>query len=224
MRYPHNAHAMNAATLDDKKHASPDRLRLSVEGLQTEHIGPYSLSLSAGECVVLTGPSGSGKSLLLRAVCDLDPSTGAVFLDGLSREAFSPFAWRRYVGLLAAEPAWWGAHIGDHFPPGETDIIEALGFGPDVMDWEVVRASSGERQRLALARLLRLKPRILLLDEPTANLDGTNRSRVETVVRAYIEKTGSAAIWVTHDPEQAARMGDRELVMRAGHLEVGPCI
>ncbi|AOU99177.1 ATP-binding protein [Acidihalobacter yilgarnensis] len=198
--------------------------RLSVEGLRTPVVGPYSLSLAAGECVVLTGPSGSGKSLLLRAICDLDPSTGMVFLNGRMRDDFPPRDWRRSVGLLPAEPAWWAEVVGEHFPQGSDGVLEALGFGPEVMGWEVMRASSGERQRLALARMLQLRPQVLLLDEPTANLDADNRARVESVVREYLADSLAAALWVTHDPAQASRVGDRELVMRAGQLEEIACI
>ena len=213
---------MNTDLLE-KERLSHNRPHLRVEDLQTKLIGPYSLSLSPGECVVLTGTSGSGKSLLLRAICDLDPSTGAIYLDDRARETFSPSEWRRAVGLLSAEPAWWTEHIREHFLYGFSDVIEALGFGPEVMDWEVTRASSGERQRLALARLLQLEPSILLLDEPTANLDGANRLRVESVVLAYLKQKRAAALWVTHDPDQAKRIGDRELVMHGGCLEDITC-
>ncbi|AOV15932.1 ATP-binding protein [Acidihalobacter aeolianus] len=197
--------------------------RLSVESLRTSVSGPWTLQLAAGECVVVTGPSGSGKSLLLRAICDLDPSTGAVALDARRREEFTPREWRRSVGLLPAEPAWWAETVGEHFPAGAEEVLKALGFDEDVLGWQVARASSGERQRLALARLLQLQPRVLLLDEPTANLDAGNRARVESVVRDYLASRAAAALWVTHDAEQAVRIGDRELVMQAGRLEDAAC-
>ncbi|OBS09307.1 ABC transporter ATP-binding protein [Acidihalobacter prosperus] len=197
--------------------------RLSVDGLRTPVIGPCALTLAPGECVVLTGSSGSGKSLLLRAICDLDPATGTVLLEGRARETYVPRDWRRAVALLPAEPAWWAETVGEHLLTTSEDVLSALGFSASVMSWEVARASSGERQRLALARLLQLQPRVLLLDEPTANLDAGNRARVESVVRDYLVSRAAAALWVTHDAEQAARIGDRELVMRAGRLEANAC-
>lgn len=74
------------------------------------------------------------------------------------------------------------------------------------MDWEVSRLSSGERQRLSLARLLAGYPKVLLLDEPTANLDKANTNRVEELILTYLREQGASALWVSHDPEQRHRM------------------
>lgn len=196
---------------------------LSIENLRTDVIGPLSLKVEPSECVVLTGPSGSGKSLILRAISDLDPSTGTVKLGDNLRESVAGKDWRRIVGLLPAEPAWWADTVGEHFTSGEDGIIESLGFDSGVMGWQVEHASSGERQRLALARLLRLEPRVLLLDEPTANLDETNRARVEAVVCNYLARSGSAVLWVTHDVEQSKRVGNRRLQIEAGLIKSEVC-
>ena len=91
--------------------------------------------------------------------------------------------------------------------------LALLGFEPDVMGWEVERLSSGERQRLALLRALANRPRVLLLDEPTANLDPANISSVESLVTDY-QSTGEAAcLWVTHSREQVHRIANRLLVL-----------
>jgi ABC-type multidrug transport system ATPase subunit len=93
--------------------------------------------------------------------------------------------WRRRVGLLPAESGWWADRVGAHFittndarnpATTPTPILARLGFEPDVLDWDVQRLSSGERQRLGLARLLLNRPEVLLLDEATANLDPTRLS------------------------------------------------
>ncbi len=168
------------------------------------------------------GPSGAGKSLLLRAVADLDPNRGEVWLGETPRSRMPAHAWRRLVGYLPAESAWWADRVGEHHPrwsPEQTAArgvdprLEALGFGPDVLQWPVARLSTGERQRLALARLLANEPLALLLDEPVANLDSVNGERVLEVVRDYLETTPAPALWVSHGDERPARcMGTLELV------------
>lgn len=166
-------------------------------------IGPLDLVLQPGECVGLTGASGSGKSRLLRALADLDPHEGGMWLAGEAAAAFSPWEWRRRVALLPAESAWWHDTVGPHFNAApDTVWLQRLGFEPAVMDWRIDRLSSGEKQRLALLRMLALQPRVLLLDEPTANLDRDNAERAETLIREYLDTNGAAAVWVGHDPEQ----------------------
>jgi putative ABC transport system ATP-binding protein len=197
----------------------PTQAVLQVRGLRTAHVGPVEFRLLSGEICKLSGPSGAGKTLLLRALADLDPNEGEVLLDGMERAGIPPTRWRRQVAYLPAEPLWWEERVGMHLDPGAGDeALRLLGFEPDVRDWEVERLSSGERQRLALVRLLENRPRVLLLDEPTANLDPANTRRVERMVRDYVSDHGAAALWVTHDPLQRQRVGGRSLVMEAGSL------
>jgi ABC-type iron transport system FetAB ATPase subunit len=205
---------------------------LRLEALRPRVLEPVSLDLDAGELVLLSGPSGSGKSLLLRAIADLDPHEGQVWLDGEPRSSMAAHLWRRRVGLLPAESFWWEDRVGPHFPEDAADpqalpdLLGALGFGPEVLDWSVSRLSTGERQRLALARLLAQAPEVLLLDEATANLDPANRDRVESAVARYRGTHAAATLWVSHDPEQRERLtaqgGARQLVIRDGRLEPWP--
>jgi ABC-type iron transport system FetAB ATPase subunit len=83
----------------------------------------------------------------------------------------------------------------------------------------VAQLSSGEKQRLALLRLMVNRPRVLLLDEPTANLDPENVTRVEKLVAAYLRREGAAVLWVSHDPEQTRRVAQRRLRLQAGRLK-----
>ena len=207
---------------------------LRLEQLHPRLLAPVDLSIVAGGLVFVSGPSGAGKSLLLRAVADLDPNEGDVFVGELARSALSAPEWRRRVGLLPAESGWWDETVGVHFPalgqpavgdPAESesqsdsiDLLRQLGFDADVLGWTVSRLSTGEGQRLALARLLANLPEALLLDEATANLDPSNRDRVEAVVDDYRQRHAAAVLWVSHDPEQRARLGDRSLVIRDGRL------
>lgn len=192
---------------------------LAVRGLARPGLAPASFDLAAGECLAVAGPSGAGKSLLLRAIADLDPNDGELTLDRRSRDAMPAPAWRRVVAYLPAESGWWGDRVGDHFADwsAAAPLAEALGLPADCRNWPVARLSTGERQRLALARALALEPRVLLLDEPTSALDPESRDAVEALVRRHLER-GGAALWVTHDAEQAARVARRRMAMEAGRL------
>ena len=192
--------------------------KLELRDVAGAVIGPVSLSVEPGECVCLWGPSGGGKTLLLRAIADLDPHTGRVELDGNNAESFSPPEWRRHVGLLPAESGWWEETVGAHFPSDENDWLRRLGFGPEVAHWNVDRLSTGERQRLAFARLLVNEPKVLLLDEPTSALDPENGRTVEEIISTYRTETDAAVLWVSHDRDQVRRVADRNYRMADGRL------
>jgi ABC-type iron transport system FetAB ATPase subunit len=193
---------------------------LSVSGLRSRGVvGPCDLAVAAGECLCVSGPSGAGKTLLLRAIADLDPHEGEVSLNGESCNTMRAPLWRRRVGLLPAESAWWQDTVGPHFADGEPELLRELGFPPEVLGWQVRRLSTGERQRLALARLLANEPEVLLLDEPTASLDPENVKRVEDLIARYRRQHRAAVVWVSHDPEQIARVAGRELRLHDGSLE-----
>lgn len=204
---------------------------LRLQALQPLHgLAPVELEIAAGEVLLLSGPSGSGKSLLLRSIADLDPHRGEVWLGPRARSSLPPADWRRRVGLLLAESGWWAETLGAHFSSAEsaTSLLAALGFAPDVLDWAVARLSTGERQRLALARLLANRPEALLLDEPTANLDPVNRDHVERLILRYRQEQRAAVLWVSHDPEQRARLAaatnGRRLRIESGVLLPEPQI
>jgi ABC-type iron transport system FetAB ATPase subunit len=180
-------------------------------------LGPISLDVAGGECVALAGPSGSGKTRLLRAVADLDPHGGDAELGGERASSLGAPVWRRKVGLLPAESHWWREVVGEHFQ-APADELARLGFEPDVLGWRIDRLSSGERQRLALLRLLAMGPRALLLDEPTANLDPVNIERVEGLLAGWRTEHAAPILWVTHDRAQAVRVASRLLTMELGRI------
>lgn len=202
--------------------ADPHVSRLRTENLRTRHIGPINLEVDGARCCCLSGASGSGKSLLLRAIADLDPHEGEVYLDGLVCSRTPPPEWRRNVGLLSADSAWWGPTVGAHFCRPDPEGLVRLGFSAEVMDWEVERLSSGERQRLALLRLLCARPRALLLDEPTANLDPAFAGIVEEMIGHYRDEFDTPVLWVSHDPGQIQRLDCEHYVVRDGRLHKDP--
>jgi ABC-type iron transport system FetAB ATPase subunit len=184
--------------------------RLLVDNLRSALAGPFSLRLGAGGCAAVTGPSGSGKSLFLRMIADLDVNEGAIALDGRPREAFAPHQWRRQVVYVAAEAGWWADGVKAHFRKNAlaraAALAGALGLDPGLIDGLVARLSTGERQRLALVRALLLQSPVLLLDEPTGALDQDSTAKVEAVIRDRLA-AGVAVVLVTHDPALAQRLG-----------------
>ena len=172
---------------------------------------PVSLEIGDGECVTLSGPSGVGKTLLLRAIADLDPNEGEAWLDGRPRSGMSGPAWRRQVVYVPSESAWWDERLRAHFPGRRVPHLEALGLSRELLARPVSRLSSGERQRFALARALSVTPRALLLDEPTSALDPASTRRVEALLGRLRREQGLAVLWVSHDARQARRVGDRRL-------------
>jgi putative ABC transport system ATP-binding protein len=186
---------------------------LTVSGLRRLHIS-VSFDLQDGECVALQGPSGVGKTLLLRSIADLDPNEGTVKLDGTLREAMAAPAWRKQVTYLAAEPGWWSDTVQEHFT-GWGDalpLVTRLGLPDDCGPWPIQRLSSGKRQRLALVRALMLRSRVLLLDEPTSALDPATAATVESLIGERISN-GTSVIWSTHNNAQARRVGSRIFAM-----------
>src|SRR6478735_824083 len=187
---------------------------LNVSGLRRLHLS-VSFDLQDGECVALQGPSGVGKTLLLRSIADLDPNEGTVKLDGTLREAMPAPAWRKHVTYLAAEPGWWSDTVQDHFTAWDDalPLVKRLGLPDDCGPWPIQRLSTGERQRLGLVRGLMLRSRVLLLDEPTSALDSASAAAVESLIAERISN-GTSVIWSTHDDAQAHRVGSRSFAMR----------
>lgn len=195
---------------------------LELDALRHAVGGPFSLTIAPGECVGLQGPSGSGKTMLLRAIADLDPHEGEARLDSRPASGFRPAQWRRAVGYLPAESAWWEETVAPHFPDPDSaplkEMLASLGFEPEVLGWTVSRLSTGERQRLAFARLLIRAPQALLLDEPTAALDPENTRRVESVLQHYRDEVSPPILLVSHDSGQLTRLADRSYALAAGSL------
>jgi ABC-type iron transport system FetAB ATPase subunit len=190
---------------------------LQVQLLVSPYGGPFSLSVARGECVSVIGRSGSGKSVLLRLIADLDPHDGDVLLDGGSRNAVPAPQWRRQVVYQAAEPAWWAATAEAHLVPRNASavlpMLGQLGLDPSMLDVDITRLSTGERQRLALVRSLAVEPRVLLLDEPTASLDQASTLAVEAVLASRL-RDGLSVVFVTPSREQAERVGHRLFEVR----------
>ena len=196
-------------------------LRRSIPG-RTLFEG-VSLELKTGEVVAVRGASGVGKTQLLRQLAGLDPlEAGELSLDGRGPEDWGAQAWRaevQYVPqvalVLAGTPREFAASLArlrvQRAREGEEplDLARAWGLRESEWDKEWRSLSVGERQRALLAVLLARRPRVLLLDEPTASLDPESVGAVEESLAA------STCVWVTHHADQAARMATRVLELGA---------
>jgi phosphate-transporting ATPase len=123
---------------------------LEVADLHRVGLKPTSFSLPDGTCVAIRGPSGAGKTLLMRAIADLDPNEGRVTLNGEDRAVIPAPQWRRRVTYVPADPGWWADTVGAHFEdwPGALPLIERVGLTDEAKAWPVMRCSTGERLRL----------------------------------------------------------------------------
>ncbi|MFL1906812.1 ABC transporter ATP-binding protein [Plesiomonas shigelloides] len=193
------------------------------------------LQVNSGETVALVGASGSGKSTLLGLLAGLDlPSVGSISILGQSlteldeegraklRAEQIGFVFQSFLLLptmTALENVMLPAELR-----GETDsepraraLLESVGLG-DRLHHLPPRLSGGEQQRVAIARAFMTRPRLLLADEPTGNLDSKTGEKVIELLFALNREHGTTLVVVTHDRELASRC-QRQVVMVAGHLE-----
>lgn len=193
------------------------------------------LQVNSGETVALVGASGSGKSTLLGLLAGLDlPSIGSISILGQSLSELDEegraklraeqigFVFQSFLLLptmTALENVMLPAELR-----GETDcepraraLLESVGLG-DRLHHLPPRLSGGEQQRVAIARAFMTRPRLLLADEPTGNLDSKTGEKVIELLFALNREHGTTLVVVTHDRELASRC-QRQVVMVAGHLE-----
>lgn len=195
---------------------------LKVENFKYAGGHVSALTVVSAACAGISGASGSGKTRLLRALCDLDPWEGRLSLNSIAAQTVSAPEWRRRIGYLPAESQWWYDSVGEHFPVkfafDPNFSWQAAGFDDDVAKWEISRLSSGEKQRLAVLRLLLRRPEALLLDEPTAHLDENNAGLLEALLINYRTEKKIPMVWVGHNMAQLKRVAGLRYVMRAGEL------
>jgi len=191
-----------------------------ARALRNRCVGPLDFDISENSIIGLEGPSGCGKTMLLRNLSDIEPFEGSLYMDSRSWLDYRPEQWRRMVQLVPANALWWHERVGEHFSEKNEQWSAMLGFDADIWNWGVERLSSGERQRLALIRSLCRQPRLLLLDEPTSNLDNKNTMRLEELVRLYIKTHQASVVWVSHNLEQLARLAHEQWHIKDRHIEM----
>ncbi len=192
---------------------------LQIKSLKTLVSDLIDLEISSGEIVMISGESGSGKSLLLRAIADLDPHQGEIVLDGVSYQQMRADRWRSKVRYFPAESGWWKPLVSDHFTTINETLLKSIGLRVGIADQLVANCSTGERQRLALLRGLENGPQVLLLDEPTSALDQKAVTEVESFLLDYVAKNSAMVIWVSHQRRQFEQLGQRRYILNQGMLE-----
>ena len=200
-------------------------MRLEARALSIpRRLFDVSLSLPAGQLACLVGPNGSGKTSLLHAVAGIGSATGEVTIDGEVPGRVGPAQRNRYLTYLpASKDLPW--------PIKARDLVALGGGTSDEVDWALDRLelgsvaerpvdslSTGERSRMLIARALTPRPKLLLLDEPSANLDPLWQIRLMEMLNEELAATGQSALVAMHDLDAAARYGDRMIVMAGGRI------
>lgn len=190
---------------------------LRIDALKVDPLPPLSFSVANGECLAIEGPSGSGKTRLLRAIADLHPAAGHVFLNGAERHEIPAPEWRKRVRYASSEPAWWTATARQAFDLAEKTtqakldrLLTAVALTTKSLDAPLSELSTGERQRLALARAIIDEPSVLLLDEPATGLDPQTAALVEELIRFQL-LAGRSVVFASHDQAQIKRLADARL-------------
>ena len=193
---------------------------LRVDRLETGLIGPLSFEVAEGECVALMGASGAGKSLLLRAIVDLDPSKGTVTFGGLDRCSVAASDWRKLVALVPAESGWWSDRVGDHFP-SHAGVAELARRHSHLRGRWTGRShvfppasASGSLSHVPCAEIPR--PSCSMSRRHHSTRPRRSGSR-DLVTRCC--QSGLAVLMVTHDRRQGERMARRILQMADGHFQ-----
>jgi len=205
--------------IDSIQHRYGARLVLDIDHLEVRR----------GEALAIVGPSGSGKSTLLRLLQFIErPSAGRIVFDGQPIDGPPPLDLRRRVTMVFQRPLLLNRSVQDNVAYGlrlrrQRDgqsivdrLIDQLGL-TDLTRAQAHSLSGGELQRVALARALAIEPGVLLLDEPTANLDPYNVRLIEGMIRDQRER-GVTMVLVTHQVFQARRLADRTALLLNGRL------
>lgn len=222
--------------IDELHYAYPP---LTAGGESSDVLRGVSLSLGEGECLALLGPTGAGKSTLCLTLNGVIPQLvggtfrGEVQVAGRSTRETAPGELSQTVGLVFQDPEsqFFTMTVEDEVAFG----LESLAVPPDEIDARVSEAleltgvaplrnrsplelSGGEKQRVALAAVLAMRPQVLVLDEPTTSLDPAGkRALLEAVDRLRAEK-GTAILWVTQDVDQLPSLADRVAVLYDGRI------
>lgn len=222
---------------DDKEAA----VRLEKIGVVREHLGTkleilreISFSARPGEITAVIGPSGGGKSSLIRLINRLDePSSGTVYLEGVDIARLDPLQLRRRIALVPQKPFMFQGTVLENLqrpflyrqqslPGAESEellrVLALARFDRGLLERDARSLSLGEQQRVSLARALITHPQVLLLDEPTSALDRRTADHLGITFQDICRSQGLGVILVTHDLRLAGKIADYCLYLEAGRI------
>lgn len=201
---------------------------------QLEVLKSVTFSVKEGECLAILGTNGAGKSTLLKCLNRiLIPKSGAVYLNGQDTASFESNSLARSIGYVAQKQKNTRTTVFDAILLGrkpyikwdagqkDIDIVEDIVSTLDLKDYGMRytdELSGGELQKVMIARALAQQPRILLMDEPTSNLDLKNQLDVISIIRGIVEKQKISAVVTMHDLNLALRFADKFLFLKEGRL------
>lgn len=198
-------------------------------GAPREILKAVSFQVQVGECLSITGPSGSGKSALLRLLNRFDdPVQGEIRFHATPLQNYDPLDLRRRIALVLQHPVMFHGTVRENLlrrpngtQPSESTLVQALaevGLDRSLLDRNAMELSGGEKQRLSIARALLGRPEILLLDEPTSALDSRSLHLVVDTISQLNRVKGLTLIVVTHQAELIHRLGGRVLFLEGGRI------
>jgi ABC-type phosphate transport system ATPase subunit len=200
-----------------------DNKRIKVQILSN-----ITLTVQQGDLVTIMGASGSGKTTLLRLINRLsDADSGIILLNGKDIRDYPPTQLRRKVGMVFQVPVMFKGSVRDNLTFGmklwgvDMDIealVSDVYIHKKLLDVDTEQLSVGEKQRICIARALANKPEVLLLDEPTSSLDVRSAEKIESLMLELCRKQDLTILWVTHETEQAERIGGKRLMLTNGRL------
>lgn len=188
------------------------------------------LEVSKGEVMAIVGPSGSGKSTLLRCLNRLiEIDEGAIIFNGKDLRGYQPVDLRRVMVLVHQESAMFPGTVYDNVAYGPSllgaisrghilNCLSEAGLSYEYAEKDALKLSGGEKKRVALARALALRPKVLLLDEPTEGVDPKNIEHVEKTILDFTKELHLTVLWVTHNVEQAKRVSSKIANLKEGRV------
>jgi osmoprotectant transport system ATP-binding protein len=221
--------------LTQKAGASPVRYAGATKrypGSAKAAVEDLTLEVPAGEICVLVGPSGCGKTTAMRMVNrTVEMSEGDIFIGEQSVRDRNPAQLRREIGYVIQQIGLFphrtiAENIGavpqllgwkkDRAAARSAELLALVGLDPDLADRYPAQLSGGQQQRVGVARALAADPLVMLMDEPFGAIDPINRERLQNEFLRLQAEIGKTVLFVTHDIDEAIKMGDRIAIMREG--------